>query len=282
VNMLMNECLQANVQIETRSRIIEVRKTDNGFSISTPQTSLECRSLVVACGGLSIPKMGASGFGYDLARQFGLSVRDTRAALVPLTFEGKALARYADLSGVALPVTARSHDAAFTAGMLFTHRGISGPAILQVSSYWQPGEEIRVDLLPGVDAEVWLQERRQTRPDAELHNVLAEVLPKRLAQRLCELSFGSKPMRQHDEQALQAIAGQLAGWSFRPGGSEGYKTAEVTLGGVDTDALSSTTMEVKSVPGLYFIGEVVDVTGHLGGFNFQWAWASGHAAGQAV
>lgn len=282
VNMLVKECQEAGVDIQTNCRITQVVKTASGFELTTSGGAIHCESLVVASGGLSIPKMGASGFGYELARQFGIKVLDTRAGLVPLTFEGKALQRYADLSGVALPVTASVRNQKFTVGMLFTHRGISGPAILQVSSYWQPGDEILADLLPGRSATDWLQERRLARPEAELRTVLAEALPKRLALRLCELSFGSKPLKQYSDPVLAGIGAQINQWSFRPSGSEGYKTAEVTLGGVDTNALSSSTMEARHVRGLYFIGEVVDVTGHLGGYNFQWAWASGHAAGQVV
>ncbi len=282
VNMLVNECQQAGVSIQTDCHISAVEQSPDGFVVQLTDGTVACSSLVVASGGLSIPKMGASGFGYELARQFGVNVLDTRAALVPLTFDGKTLKRYEGLSGVALPVTAECNAQSFTVGMLFTHRGISGPAILQVSSYWRPGDALRVNLLPDLDACSWLQSRREERPDAELRTVLAEKLPRRLAVRLCELNLGNKPLKQHSESEFLRIGELLNGWSFRPAGSEGYKTAEVTIGGVDTDELSSSTMEVKSSPGLYFIGEVVDVTGHLGGFNFQWAWASGHAAGQAV
>ena len=282
LGMLVSECQRSGVEIQTQAGIQEVAKTAEGFSIQTASGDISCQSLVIATGGLSIPKMGASGFGYDIAQQFGLPIKPTRAALVPLTFTGRTLERYSDLSGVALPVAASCNGQQFNVGMLFTHRGISGPAILQISSYWSPGDEVTVSLMPNRDTSTWLQQQRQERPDAELRTVLATALPKRLATRLCELEFGSKPLKQHNEPQLENIANRLSEWAFRPNGSEGYATAEVTLGGVDTHALSSSTMEARDVPGLYFIGEVVDVTGHLGGFNFQWAWSSGHAAGQVV
>jgi predicted Rossmann fold flavoprotein len=199
---------------------------------------------------------------------------------VPLTLSGKHQQRYQDLAGVALPeVEAQVGKQAFRAGMLFTHRGVSGPAILQISSYWQPGDDLRIDLAPDIDAGDWLCAQRVARPAVELKNVLAELLPKRFAQRLCEVWFPSRPMKQYGEKELAAIGAQLNRWPIVASGTEGYRTAEVTLGGVDTDELSSATMESKHLPGLYFIGEVVDVTGWLGGYNFQWAWASGHAAG---
>jgi hypothetical protein len=227
--------------------------------------------------------MGASGFGYELARQFGHAVLPTRAGLVPLTLSGKHQEHYLELAGVALPlVEARVGKHSFHAGLLFTHRGLSGPAILQISSYWQPGNDLRLDLLPGTNAAEWLLAQRHARPLAELKTVLADVLPKRLAQRLCEAWLASRPMRQYAESELSRIGDQLQAWPITASGTEGYRTAEVTLGGIDTDELSSSTMQSKRVPGLYFIGEVVDVTGWLGGYNFQWAWASGQAAGAVV
>ena len=226
--------------------------------------------------------MGASGLGYQLARQFGHEVLPTRAGLVPLTLSGRHAERLQDLAGVAFPVEARCNGVAFRNALLVTHRGISGPAILQISSYWQPGDELRLDLLPDHDIDALLQGWQGTRRDAELRTLLAEVLPKRFAQRLCEHWLDSKPMRQYMPGDLQAIATTLREWPLVASGTEGYRTAEVTLGGVDTDGLSSATMMSKRVPGLYFIGEVVDVTGWLGGYNFQWAWASGHAAGAAL
>ncbi|MDR3445684.1 MULTISPECIES: NAD(P)/FAD-dependent oxidoreductase [Dyella] len=283
VRMLLDECAQAGVRIETSCGVQRVRKTDEGFSVITAHGEVHAQSLVVATGGLSIPTMGATGFGYELARQFGHAVLPTRAGLVPLTLSGKHQERYHDLSGVALPmVEARVGKHSFRAGMLFTHRGVSGPAILQISSYWQPGDDLRIDLSPALDLGEWLQEQRNVRPAAELKNVLGDALPRRLAQRLCELWFESKPMRQYREAELKNIGEQLHDWPVVASGTEGYRTAEVTLGGVDTDGLSSSTMQSKLVPGLYFVGEVVDVTGWLGGYNFQWAWASGHAAGEVV
>ena len=282
VKMLLDECAAAGVRIETDCAVDQVRRDDAGFSLATTRGMLHSAALVVATGGLSIPKMGASGFGYELARQFGHRVLATRAGLVPLTLSGKHQDDYADLSGVALPVIAAAGGQEFRAGFLFTHRGLSGPAILQISSYWQPGDALQLNLLPDVEALDFLKAQQQERAAAELKTVLAEALPKRLAQRLCELRFGNRPMRQYHPGELGEIAALLQAWPIVASGTEGYRTAEVTLGGVDTDELSSTTMESRKVPGLYFIGEVVDVTGHLGGFNFQWAWASGHAAGQVA
>jgi predicted Rossmann fold flavoprotein len=283
VRMLLDECAAAGVQVETGCSVQQVRATGAGFTVDTSGGELHAEALVVASGGLSIPSMGASGFGYELARQFGHAVLPTRAGLVPLTLSGKHLDRYGDLAGVAVPqVEARVGAQGFRAGLLFTHRGVSGPAILQVSSYWRPGDELHVDLLPDHDAGDWLRAQRAARPAAELRNVLADILPRRLAQRLCEIGFDSKPMRRYTDAQLARIGAQLPAWPIVASGSEGYRTAEVTLGGVDTDGLSSTTMQSKHVHGLYFIGEVVDVTGWLGGYNFQWAWASGHAAGLAA
>ena len=210
------------------------------------------------------------------------TVLPSRAGLVPLTLTGKHAERLQDLAGVALPVEARCNGASFRNFMLVTHRGISGPSILQISSYWQPGDDLQLDLLPGTDADALLREWQATRRDAELKTLLGEVLPKRFAQRLCEHWIASKPLRQYNETELRGIAELLASWPLVASGTEGYRTAEVTMGGVDTGGLSSTTMMSKHVPGLYFIGEVVDVTGWLGGYNFQWAWASGHAAGHAL
>lgn len=283
VRMLLDECAEARVRVETRCGVADLQKTETGFSASSPLGGIEAESLVIASGGLSIPKMGATGFGYDVARQFGHTVLPVRAALVPLVQTGRHREHYEDLAGVSLPqVVARVGKQAFRAGMLFTHRGISGPAILQISSYWQPGDDLRVDLAPHTNAAEWLRAQRRARPGMELKNVLSDLLPKRLAQRLCELWFSSRPMRQYNEKELAEMGAQINDWPIVASGTEGYRTAEVTLGGVDTNELSSRTMESRLVPGLYFIGEVVDVTGWLGGYNFQWAWASGHAAGQVA
>jgi predicted Rossmann fold flavoprotein len=282
VRMLLDECADAGVRIETHCAIERVRRGDAGFHVDTALGTFAAPALVVASGGLSIPSMGASGFGYDLARQFGHRVLATRAALVPLTLSGRHQERLADLAGVALPVEARCNGAQFRNALLFTHRGVSGPAILQISSYWNPGDDLRLDLLPDLDAFDWLRAQREGRPATELRSVLAERLPKRFAQRLCEHWLSSKPMRQFRDAELRDVAALLGAWPLVASGTEGYRTAEVTLGGVDTDELSSSTLQSRRVPGLYFIGEVVDVTGWLGGYNFQWAWASGHACGSAL
>jgi predicted Rossmann fold flavoprotein len=283
VRMLLDEAAAAGVRIETSCTVQRVRKTAEGFGVLTARGELHAQSLVIATGGLSIPMMGATGFGYELARQFGHTVLPTRAGLVPLTLSGKHQEHYQDLAGVALTqAEARIGKRSFRAGLLFTHRGLSGPSILQISSYWQPGDDLRLNLSPQQPLGEWLRAQRAARPAAELKTVLSEALPKRLAQRLCEQWLESRPMRQYREAELDGIAEQLHAWPIVASGSEGYRTAEVTLGGVDTDGLSSSTMQSKLVPGLYFIGEVVDVTGWLGGYNFQWAWASGHAAGQSA
>lgn len=297
VKMLLDECAAAGVRVETSCSIERVLHRDDGaggstgFHVHTTQGAFTAPALVVASGGLSIPSMGATGFGYELARQFGHTVLPTRAGLVPLTLSGKHQERLADLSGVAFPVTVscRCHggDAPdFSNFMLVTHRGVSGPAILQISSYWQPGDELWLDLLPGADALSTLQQLQAQRPAAELKTLLGDLLPKRFAQRFCEVwlpaGVHNRPIRQYNAPQLRAIANALHDWPLVASGTEGYRTAEVTLGGVDTDELSSSTMQSRRVPGLYFVGEVVDVTGWLGGYNFQWAWASGHAAGTAL
>jgi predicted Rossmann fold flavoprotein len=282
VAMLLEECALAGVRIETSCSVERVQHGAGGYHLHTTRGAFNAPALVVATGGLSIPSMGASGFGYALARQFGHAVLPTRAALVPLTLSGKHQERLADLSGVALPVEARCNGASFSNFMLVTHRGISGPAILQVSSFWQPGDDLRLDLLPGRDALATLQQLQADRPAAELRTILGELLPKRFAQRLCEVWLPNRPMKQFNAPQLRDIAAQLSDWPLVASGTEGYRTAEVTLGGVDTDQLSSGTLQSRLLPGLFFIGEVVDVTGWLGGYNFQWAWASGHAAGNAL
>ena len=282
VKLLTDECRAAGVRIGTDSSVSAVERGAAGFVVKTKRGTIEVSSLVVACGGLSVPKMGATGFGYDLAKRFGHSIVATRAGLVPLVFSADDLVRYKDLAGVSLPVQVECRGQSFANAMLFTHRGISGPAILQISSYWRRGDELAINFLPLTDADAWLKGRQSARPDAELKTVLGEFLPKRLAQRLCDSELGSWPLRQYTPRDMRAICERLQSWRFQPSETEGYRTAEVTVGGVNTDELSSTTMESKIVPSLYFVGEVVDVTGHLGGFNFQWAWSSGWAAGQAV
>ncbi|MGV7194970.1 NAD(P)/FAD-dependent oxidoreductase [Xanthomonas axonopodis] len=282
VRMLLDECEAAGVQIRTHCEVLSVQRGSDGFEVQTSQGRVQAQSLIVATGGLSIPSMGASGFGYALAQQFGHTLLPTRAGLVPLTLSGKHQERLHDLSGLALPVEAHCNGASFRNFMLLTHRGVSGPAILQISSYWQPGDELRLDLLPGHDAGAWLREQKQQRGATELRNVLAEVLPKRFAQRLCEVWLPDRPVRQLDPPQLQSAADLLGAFPLIASGTEGYRTAEVTLGGVDTHQVSSSTLESRLVPGLYFVGEVLDVAGWLGGYNFQWAWASGHAAGSVA
>jgi len=288
VKMLLDECAAAGVGVRTGCQIERVRHgVDDAsdaapFHVHTSQGAFAAAALVVASGGLSIPRMGASGFGYELARQFGHPVLPTRAGLVPLTLSGTHQQRLADLSGVALAVTATCNGQSFSNFMLITHRGISGPAILQISSYWQPGDALLLNLLPDADPLAQLQQAQRERPAAELKTVLGEWLPKRFAQRLCEFWLPNKPLKQFNLPQLREVADLLSHWPLTASGSEGYRTAEVTLGGVDTDQVSSGTMQSRLVPGLYFVGEVLDVTGWLGGYNFQWAWASGHAAGTAV
>jgi len=283
VRMLLDECAAAGGRVETSCAVERVVQDDGGgFRLHTARGEFQAQALVVASGGLSIPSMGASGFGYELARQFGHAVLPTRAGLVPLTLSGRHQERLADLSGVALPVTATANGMSFSNALLFTHRGVSGPSILQISSYWQPGDALELDLLPGRDALEVLLAFQHERPAAELKTVLGELLPKRFAQRLCEHWLPNRPMRQFNLPQLREVASVLQAWPLVASGTEGYRTAEVTLGGVDTDGLSSTTMQSRHVPGLHFIGEVVDVTGWLGGYNFQWAWASGTACGSAL
>ncbi len=282
VAMLLAECAAAGVRIETGCTVGSITPHDGGFQLECTLGRLHANALVVATGGLSIPAMGASGFGYDIARQFAHHVLPTRAGLVPLTLTGSYLEHYGQLSGVSLPISVRAGRQRFDNAMLITHRGLSGPAILQISSYWQPGDPLQIDLLPGKDALEFLLTGQRERPAAELRSWLTERLPKRFAQRFCEIHADERPLRQYNKPELVAIAAKLKEWPIMPSGTEGYRTAEVTLGGVDTLEVSSTTMESRLVPGLYFIGEVLDVTGHLGGYNFQWAWASARAAGLAV
>jgi predicted Rossmann fold flavoprotein len=275
LKMLLDECAAVDAQIRLQCSIEQITHTDAGlFQLRTTQGTFTSAKLVIACG--------ASGFGYLTAKQFGHTVLPTRAGLVPLTLSGTHAQRLHDLAGVSLPVEARSNGKAFRNFMLVTHRGISGPAILQISSFWQPGDELQLNLLPGQDIPSLLHHWQSTRRDSELKTLLSEVLPKRFAQRLCEHWLSNKPLRQYTPRELAEIAALLESWPLIASGTEGYRTAEVTLGGVDTQELSSSTMMSKRVPNLYFIGEVVDVTGWLGGYNFQWAWASGHAAGNAL
>jgi predicted Rossmann fold flavoprotein len=271
VAMLLAECAAAGVEVKVGHRITAIGKADY-FTVATDHGAFTSPSLVLATGGLSIPKMGATGFAHEAARRFGLKLTETRPGLVPLTL------KVPELSGVSLEVVARLGRTGFREAMLFTHRGLSGPAILQISSYWRDGQEIAMDLLPDTDAASFLKERKRTRPKAELRTVLGDVVPQRLAQHLA-VEGTMANLRDRD---LDALAERLKAWKIVPSGTEGYAKAEVTVGGVDTDELSSRTMEAKKVPGLFVIGEAVDVTGWLGGYNFQWAWSSGWAAGEAV
>ncbi|MGQ0621364.1 MAG: NAD(P)/FAD-dependent oxidoreductase [Panacagrimonas sp.] len=282
LRMLLDECDASSVQIDVDCQVQGVEHDPTGFTVQTSRGPRHTRRLVVATGGLSIPSMGASGFGYELARQFGHAILPTRAGLVPLTLSGRPLEEWSDLSGLSLEIEASCDGAAFSNAMLITHRGLSGPALLQISNYWQPGEPLRIDLLPQVDAVDFLLQAQREQAHAELRTVLGEVLPKRFAQRFCERFAPSRPMRQYRPQELRDIAVKLHAWPVAPNGTEGYRTAEVTLGGVDTREVSSATFESRRVPGLHFIGEVLDVTGWLGGYNFQWAWASAHACAQAL
>lgn len=281
VGMLLAECAAANVDIRTNHKITTVTKSDH-FQIETDHGTFTAPALVLATGGLSIPKMGATNLSHRIAEQFGLPLTPLSPALVPLTFSGDALAMMQPLSGVALEIIASSGKQNFREAMVFTHRGLSGPAILQISSYWQKPETITLDLLPETNAENFLLDRKKTRPKAELKTILGEVLPQRLAQSLTEAYFTASPIGLLTDKNLREVAAFLKAWKLSPYGSEGYAKAEVTLGGVDTSALSSKTMEATKVPGLYVIGEAMDVTGWLGGYNFQWAWSSGWAAGSAV
>jgi predicted Rossmann fold flavoprotein len=276
-DMLEAECRAAGVKIFRDCEIREVRKTAQ-FITRTNGDEFTAPALVVATGGLSIPKMGATAFGYDLARQFGVKIRATKPGLVPLVLSAADRKHYCDLAGVAAEVAARAESRTFLEAMLITHRGLSGPAILQVSSYWREGQPIRIDLAPDQDVTAPLRVGAKTRNLAALGSVLQRILPNRLAARWLDFHIPSG----WSDSALAAVERVIHSWKITPAGTEGYEKAEVTVGGVDTDELSSKTMESRNVPGLYFIGEVVDVTGHLGGYNFQWAWSSGAAAGRAL
>ncbi|WP_336978076.1 NAD(P)/FAD-dependent oxidoreductase [Altererythrobacter fulvus] len=280
VDMLLEECAKGGVELRCNAPVSEVAHVDGTFRVAAGGETASAPALVIATGGPSIPKMGATGFAYDLARQFGLKVVEPRPALVPLTLPGDE-ALFRELSGVSAEVIARCGKAAFREAALFTHRGLSGPAILQISSYWRRGEEVGIDFLPDL-GEGWLAEAKRTRPRAGLRSALGEHLPDRLATVLAEKLGLERELGNLSDKALAEAARRLADWRFRPNGSEGFAKAEVTIGGISTAELSSKTMEARKLPGLYAIGEAVDVTGWLGGYNFQWAWASAKAAGQAI
>ncbi len=284
IDMLLDDLTDAGGELYLGVSIEGVRKTAAGFEIDTSNGALTAEKLVVATGGLSIPKMGATGLAYDIARQFGHDITETRAGLVPFTLGGDKLAAIEGLSGVSLTAKVTSGKTSFTDGFLFTHRGLSGPAILQISSYWKPGQIVEINLRPDIDLLAHLQAKRKDRSKQTIGTVMAEVLPRRLSDRLLEwhTTLAETRMAELSNATLQTLADAVNRWTFLPDGTEGYRTAEVTLGGIDTEGLSSQTMESQLYAGLYFIGECVDVTGWLGGYNFQWAWSSGWAAGQAV
>nr|WP_211488016.1 NAD(P)/FAD-dependent oxidoreductase [Escherichia coli] len=282
VDMLVDECEKGNVAFRLRSEVLSVAKDDTGFTLELNGMTVGCEKLVIATGGLSMPGLGASPFGYKIAEQFGLNVLPTRAGLVPFTLHKPLLEELQVLAGVAVPsVITAENGTVFRENLLFTHRGLSGPAVLQISSYWQPGEFVSINLLPDVDLETFLNEQRNAHPNQSLKNTLAVHLPKRLVERLQQLGqIPDVSLKQLNVRDQQTLISTLTDWRVQPNGTEGYRTAEVTLGGVDTNELSSRTMEARKVPGLYFIGEVMDVTGWLGGYNFQWAWSSAWACAQ--
>jgi predicted Rossmann fold flavoprotein len=284
ISMLLSEMKKAGVELRLESGLAEIAKTETGFMLRLTGggETVTCRHFVVACGGKSIPKMGATAYGYQLAAQFGLAVTETRPALVPLTFGEDALAWMKPLAGVAADARVSCGKTGFDEAILFTHRGLSGPAILQISSYWREKMPITVSLIPDTDLLGTLKEQRRTHGKKSLANILGDLLPKRLAAHVTERQRISGNIGDMSDRKLAALAAAVNSWELHPIGTEGYRTAEVTLGGVDTAGLNSRTMEANSVPGLYFIGEVVDVTGWLGGYNFQWAWSSGWAAGTAI
>ena len=280
IAMLKVECDRGGVEWRMPCEVRRVVREGDAFSVAASEGAFQSRALVIATGGLTVPKIGASAFGYRIAEQFGLNVVSPRPALVPLAFGPEVLAAFGALAGISVHCCVSCGEGRFREQLLFTHRGLSGPAILQISSYWAPGLPIEIDLLPERNAETWLLAEHTGHQ--RLDNLLATVWPRRLAQTWCELHDCARPLNELSTKRLRAIARGLHRWHVLPSGTLGYNKAEVTLGGVDTRELSSKTMGALKVPGLYFIGEVVDVTGHLGGFNFQWAWASGHAAGEAL
>ncbi len=282
IEMLLAEMKRHGARLKLGCSVSSVEKSVEGFSLQLSDRPVRCRSLVVACGGKSIPKMGATGFGYDIATQFGLRIVETRPALVPLTFEPNTLERLKPLAGVAVDAVVACGKTKFAEAMLFTHRGISGPSILQISSYWREGDEIRIAMLPETDIFEALREQRKQNGKQALQTALTVYLPRKLAQTLAEDVGATGHLADMSDKMFRRVEAAINDWRIKPAGSEGYRTAEVTLGGVDTRELDSKAMEAKSVPGLFFIGEVVDVTGWLGGYNFQWAWSSGWVAGQAA
>jgi predicted Rossmann fold flavoprotein len=275
--MLRHECARAGVEMLLACRVTEIQKAD-AFMVATELGTFQSASLIIATGGLSYPELGASGFGHGVARQFGLRVTEVKPALVPLVFSGRDQKIFRDLAGISLDAAVLCEGRRFRGNILFTHRGVSGPAVLQASSYWKAGVPVLIDLLPSIDISAVFHAKRQSR--TEMRTLLNQYFPRRFSQTWCDLSATSKPLVQYSDRELRLITDRLHSWEIRPSATEGYRGAEVTAGGIDTAELSSKTMETKKVQGLYFIGEVLDVTGHLGGYNLHWAWASGHAAGQ--
>lgn len=284
VDLLLKECEDGQVTLRLRSEVLSVTRDENGYRLQLNGSEVQAEKLVIASGGLSMPGLGATPFGYKVAEQFGLKVFPTRAALVPFTLHKPLLEQLNTLSGVALPTTITAQDGTlFKEAMLFTHRGLSGPAVLQISSYWQPGEFVTINLSPETSLEEFINVQREAHPNLSLKNSLAKILPKRLVEVLQELKqIPDVTLKQLNSKQQAELVITLHQWRVQPNGTEGYRTAEVTMGGVDTTQLSSKTMEARDVPGLYFIGEVVDVTGWLGGYNFQWAWSSAWACAQAL
>jgi len=283
LNMLLVECEKVGVKVQLNCEIKKINKvSEHFFQLDTTKDNIQCQSLVVATGGLSIPKMGATAFGYQIAEQFNINVLPVCAALVPFTIQPDDKAKYSDLSGIAVPCVVSNQQQSFKENMLFTHRGLSGPAILQISSYWKAGEAINVNLLPELDLSEILLEKRNNKVKMQLKTILAELLPKRLVEVLIDKKLLALSLQDISNKQLDEVVQSIMCWTIKPNGTEGYRTAEVTLGGVDCSEVSSKTMQSQKVEGLFFVGEVLDVTGWLGGYNFQWAWASGWCAGQYV
>ena len=280
IDMLLLECERANVYLKKNTIISDVDKQDDKYLIATGRDKYFCDSLIVATGGLSIPKIGATQFGYDIAKKFNLKIVETLPALVPLTFSKKILTKCKELTGLSVEAVVSFKKIFFEEGMLFTHRGLSGPSILQISSYWKLGENIKINLSPKLDVIKFLGDRKKSNPKQDINIIISEILPKRLAHIICNENNVSGNICELSNKTLNKLSISINTWAINPTGSEGYRTAEVTLGGIDTDELSSKTMMCMKHQGLFFIGEVVDVTGHLGGYNFQWAWSSGYVAGQ--
>ena len=282
IDMLLSECEMAKVVLRKGIVVENIDKQGDQYFIDANSEKYSCESLVIATGGLSVPKIGASKFGYEIAKKFNLNVIETLPALVPLTFNEKILMMCRELSGLSLAAIVSFNKTIFEEGMLFTHRGLSGPSILQISSYWKLGSNIKINLSPDLDIHKFLEDRKKSNPKQEINTIIAEILPKRLAHMICKENNVSGNISELPNKILKELCEAINAWVIKPIGSEGYRTAEVTLGGIDTNEISSKTMMSIKNPGLFFIGEVVDVTGHLGGYNFQWAWSSGYVAGQHV